>query len=249
MYFPGMRWGDYTFWNAIPARCALSRDVILSFAKGVLMYTPKLYRQEDRAKILEFLHQNEFATLVCYDGEKPVASHLLMEVFEEGENLLINGHMSRANPLWKTFENNPEVLVIFQGAHTYISPTWYKHVNVPTWNYQSVHVYGKPHLITDHHEEYDLLKRLIDRHEQNSHYRMETLPQDFVEKEIKGIVAFRIAVTRIEANYKLSQNRNDEDYQNIISHLEERTDEFSHGVAEAMKSQRPAFPALSTAQD
>jgi len=213
------------------------------------MYTPKLYREEDRAKILQFLQQNEFATLVCYDGEMPVASHLLMEIIEDGENLLINGHMSRANSLWKTFENNPEVLVIFQGAHTYISPTWYNHVNVPTWNYQSVHVYGKPRLITDHHEEYDLLKRLIDRHEQNSPYRMETLPQDFVEKEMKGIVAFQIEVTRIEANYKLSQNRNNEDYQNIISHLEERTDELSHGVAEAMKMQRPSLTAPSAARD
>jgi transcriptional regulator len=79
------------------------------------MYTPKLYREEDRSKILEFLQENEFAILVCYDGLRPVASHLLVEVIEEGERLLINGHMSRANPLWKTFESNPEVLMIFQG--------------------------------------------------------------------------------------------------------------------------------------
>ena len=68
------------------------------------MYTPKLYREEDRAKIIKFLRQNEFAILVTYDGEKPTASHLLVEIFEEGEKLFINGHMSRANPLWKTFE-------------------------------------------------------------------------------------------------------------------------------------------------
>ena len=96
------------------------------------MYTPKLYREEDRVKIIEFLRQNEFATLATYDGEKPIASHLLVEVFEDGEKLFINGHMSRANPLWKTIEMNSEVLVIFQGPHTYISPTWYNHVNVPT---------------------------------------------------------------------------------------------------------------------
>jgi transcriptional regulator len=202
------------------------------------MYTPKLYREEDRAKILEFLQQNEFATLVAYDGEKLSAGHLLVEAVEEGENLLINGHMSRANPLWKSFEKTPEVLVIFLGAHTYISPTWYNHVNVPTWNYQAVHVYGRPRLITERDESYQLLKRLVDRHERDSHYGMETLPQDFVEKEMRGIMAFQIAVTRIEANYKLSQNRDDEDYRNIISHLEERDDEMSHGVAEAMNRQR-----------
>ena len=202
------------------------------------MYISKLYREEDRKKILQFLRENEFVTLVTYDGEKPVASHLLVEVVEQGEKLLLHGHMSKANSLWKTFEPNPEVLVIFQGPHTYISPTWYNHVNVPTWNYQSVHVYGKPRLIDDHNEAYSVLKSLIDRHESDQHYKLETLPQDFVEKEMKGIVVFQIEATRLEANYKLSQNRNDEDYWNIVSHLDQREDELSHGVAEAMKRQR-----------
>ena len=202
------------------------------------MYIPKLYREEDRGRILEFLRQNEFATLVTYDGEKPTASHLLMEVVEGNGNLFVNGHLSKVNQLWKTFEKTPEVLVIFQGPHTYISPTWYNHVNVPTWNYQAVHIYGKPRVVEDREEVYLLLKKLIDRHEAGSHYKLETLPPDFVEKEIKGIVAFQIEVTRIEANYKLSQNRDDEDYQNIVSRLGEREDEMSHGVAEAMKQQR-----------
>jgi transcriptional regulator len=202
------------------------------------MYTPKLYREEDRSKILEFIRENEFAILVCHDGQRPVASHLLVEVIEEGERLLINSHMSKANPLWKTFESNTEVLLIFHGPHTYISPTWYNHVNVPTWNYQAVHVYGTPRLVTKYQEAYQLLKRLIDRHERSGHYKMETLSQDFVEKEIRGVMAFQVEVTQIEANYKLSQNRNDEDYWNIVSQLENRADELSHGVAEAMKLQR-----------
>ena len=203
------------------------------------MYTPRLYREVDRTKILEFIRNNEFATVVSHNGQRPVAGHLLVEVIEEGEKLLINGHMSRANPLWKTFEDTPEILIIFQGPHTYISPTWYNHVNVPTWNYQAVHVYGTPRLVMEYQEAYHLLKRLIDRHEKGSQYKLETLPQDFVEKEIQGVMAFQIEVTRIEANYKLSQNRNDEDYWNVVSHLKNREDELSHGVAEAMKNQRP----------
>jgi len=202
------------------------------------MYIPKLYREEDRGEILEFLRQNDFAVLVTYDGEKPVASHLLMEIVEEGEKIFVNGHMSKANPHWKTLEKNPEVLAIFHGAHTYISPTWYNHVNVPTWNYQAIHVYGKPQIIEDREEVFLLLKKLVDRHEAGSHYKLETLSQDFVEKEMKGIVAFQIEATRIEANYKLSQNRSDEDHQNIIAQLEKREDEMSRGVAEAMKRQR-----------
>ena len=202
------------------------------------MYIPKLYCEEDRAKIFEFLKQNEFATLVTYDGEKPTASHLLFEVTEMGAGLFLNGHMSRANPLWKTFEMNPEVLVIFQGPHTYISPTWYNHVNVPTWNYQAVHVYGSPRIVNDSDEVRAMLTHLIVRNEGNPAYRLETLPQDFVEKETRGIVAFQVAVTRIEANYKLSQNRDAEDYHNIIERLDEREDGMSHAVAEAMRRQR-----------
>lgn len=202
------------------------------------MYISKLYREEDRAKIFEFLRQNEFATLVTHDGDKPIASHLLFEVTEEGESLFLNGHMSRANLLWKTFEMNSEVLVIFQGPHTYISPTWYNHVNVPTWNYQAVHVYGIPRIVEG--EEYHaMLSRLIARHEGNTSYRLEGLPQDFVEKQMNGTVGFQIKATRIEANYKLSQNRDDEDYHNIIGQLHRRDDEMSHGVAKAMEENRP----------
>jgi transcriptional regulator len=202
------------------------------------MYTPKLYREEDRTKILEFLTQNEFATVVAYDGEKPVASHLMVDVTETDGMLFVDGHMSRANSLWKAFERTPEVLIIFQGPHTYISASWYKHVNVPTWNYQSVHLYGKPELVTDHDRVHALLKRLMDRHETGASYNMDTLPPEFVEKEMRGVMAFQIKVTRLEASYKLSQNRNDEDYWNIVSHLEERPDELSQGVAQAMKKQR-----------
>ena len=202
------------------------------------MHIIKYFREENREKIIEFLQQNDFATLVAYDGQKPVASHLLMEIVEDGETLMINGHMSRANPLWKMFETNPEVLVIFQGPHTYVSPTWYNHVNVPTWNYQSVHVYGKPSMVSDTTETYGILKRLIDRYEMRTSYKLETLPQDFVEKEMRGVAAFHIEVTQIEANYKLSQNRDEESYRNIVSHLEQREDDFSHNIADAMKQNR-----------
>ena len=202
------------------------------------MFVPKNYREEDVQKLLAFIRENEFATLVVNDGEKPVASHLLMEVVEEDGNIMIFGHMSRANPLWKTFDPAREALAIFQGPHTYISATWYNHVNVPTWNYVSVHAYGKPELVTEHDEVYALLSRLVKRHEGESDYRMESLPQDFVEKEMKGVVAFKLDVTRLEAAYKLSQNRNDEDYKNIVIELERRADDLSTGVAGAMREKR-----------
>jgi len=202
------------------------------------VYIPHYYREEDRRRIVEFMRQNEFSTLVALDGKKPAASHLLVEVLEEKDHLLVVSHMAKANPLWKLLDPGNEVLFIFQGPHTYISATWYDHVNVPTWNYQSVHAYGTPKIIADHDEIYAVLSRLIQRNEDQPAYRLETLPQDFVEKEMKGIVAFQVEITRLEASFKLSQNRNADDYQNIIIQLGKRPDEFSHKVAQAMLENR-----------
>ena len=201
------------------------------------MYIPKLYREEDREKILEFLKQNNFPALVTYDGEKPIATHLPVEVIEaEDGALTVVGHMSRANPQWKSF-GGQEVLLIFQGPHTYISPRWYDHVNVPTWNYMMVHLYGKVRLV-EGDELYSLMSRLVQKHEVQTSYNLESLPEDFVKKEMKGIVGFAVDVTRVEASYKLSQNRNDADHENIIRELEERGDEQSAGVAKAMRKGR-----------
>jgi len=201
------------------------------------MYIPKLYREEDREKILEFLKQNNFPALVTHDGEKPIATHLPVEVVEaEDGALIILGHMSRANPQWKSF-GKQEVLLIFQGAHTYISPRWYDHVNVPTWNYVMVHLYGKVRLV-EGDQLYSLMGRLVQKHEVQTSYNLESLPDDFVKKEMKGIVGFAVDVTRVDAGYKLSQNRHDEDHENIIHELEKRGDDNSVDVAKAMRERR-----------
>jgi transcriptional regulator len=201
------------------------------------MYIPKLYREEDRKTILQFLKQNNFPALVTYDGKRLVATHAPVEVVEdENGGLTIYSHMSRANPQWKTF-GAQEILLIFQGAHTYISPRWYNHVNVPTWNYTIIHVYGKVREIKGD-ELYSLFSRLVKNHEAQTSYRLETLPPDFVQKEIKGVFGFAVDVTRVDAGYKLSQNRNDEDHENIIRELNKRADEYSKEIAHSMQERR-----------
>ena len=201
------------------------------------MYLPKRYLEEDRAKIVEFLKGNGFPALVSHDGEKLIATHLPVEVIENADgSLTILGHMSRANPQWKSF-GEQEVLLIFQGAHTYISPRWYNHVNVPTWNYLMVHVYGKVRML-EGEELFALLSQLVKKHEVNTGYSLEGLPADFVEKEIKGVAGFSLDVTRMDAAYKLSQNRDDESYANIINELEKRGDEVSAEIAKEMKVKR-----------
>ena len=201
------------------------------------MHIPKLYREEDRTKIIEFLKGNSFPVLVSHDGEKLVATHLPVEVVEHADGALtILGHMSRANPQWKTFGGR-EALFIFQGAHAYVSARWYNHVNVPTWNYMIVHVYGTLREIQGD-ELYGLLSRLVRQHETESSYRLEALPQDFVQKEMKGVFGFAMDVTRVDAAYKLSQNRNDEDHANIARELDLRGDADSKTIAHAMREKR-----------
>jgi len=201
------------------------------------MHIPKYYREEDKKRIVEFLKANSFPALVSHDGEKLVATHLPVEIIEkEDGSLTVLGHMSRANPQWKSF-GDQEVLLIFQGAHTYISPRWYNHVNVPTWNYINVHVYGKVRML-DGEELKSLLSELVKKHETGTGYSMEGLPADFVEKEMRGVAGFALDVTRLDAASKLSQNRDDESYASIISHLKERGDDVSAEIAREMQIRR-----------
>ena len=145
--------------------------------------------------------------------------------------------MAYANPQWKTFEGeNENVLVMFQGPHAYISSSWYEHENVPTWNYQAVHVYGSASIMSEQELEKDLISLLQKyEHHRKDPVLWETLsPQ--TKKQIKGIVGFKINIQEVQAAYKLSQNRNDEDYHNIIDKLNEEEDLQSHQIAEVMKN-------------
>ena len=207
------------------------------------MYIPGRYKELDPEVIEQFLRDNDFATLVSLDGERPIATHLLVEFQRRDDgSQVLNGHMARANKQWQTFEAGREVLTIFSGPHTYISPRWYNHTNVPTWNYMAVHVYGTPRVITEHSELFALLKRLVDKHEGDSGavppYRIESLPAEFRTKQMQAIVGFQIEISRIEASFKLSQNRDQESYDNVLVELYRRTDDNSLAVAEVMKQRR-----------
>ena len=203
------------------------------------MYVSHFYREENLKKVADFVREHDFATLVLSQDNIPVASHLLMDFETSSDGTwLVSGHMARANKLWRAFDSTEEVLLIFGGPNAYISPTWYSHLNVPTWNYIAVHLYGAPRVIASGPELEEILARLIKRYETQSDYRMETLPADFREKEMRGIVGFQVKVTRVEANFKLSQNRNDEDHANVIQQLEARGDEQSLAIANEMKKNR-----------
>jgi transcriptional regulator len=208
------------------------------------MYVPSHFRMDDLSTIKEFMSHNEFAVVVSTQQGTLVASHLLVELQEDSQNnLFLNAHMARNNSQWKSFDTGSELLTIFQGPHTYVSPTWYTIQAVPTWNYLAVHAYGHPRIIDDRSELYELLGRLVDRHEAASgtadRFRLADCPRDFIENMMNSVVGFRISITKIEASFKLSQNRGADDYRRIIVELKRRTDESSNAVAEAMERLRP----------
>ena len=201
------------------------------------MFIPAYYRNNDLTEIKSFIRKNSFATLITGGSDTLEASHIPIELIEQNnEEAFLQGHISRANPQWKSFSEKRDVLAIFQGPHTYVSSSWYNHVNVPTWNYMAVHVYGKIKII-EGDELYLSLKDLVDRYEKVSEkpIKVEELPEEMMSKYMKGIVGFRIAITKIEGKWKLSQNRDKEDHQNIIRQLEKLEDVNARLVAEEMK--------------
>ena len=201
------------------------------------MFIPAYYRNNDLTEIKSFIRKNSFATLITGGTDTLEASHIPIELIEQNnEEAFLQGHISRANPQWKSFSEKRDVLVIFQGPHTYVSSSWYNHVNVPTWNYMAVHVYGKIKII-EGDELYLSLKDLVDRYEKVSEkpIKVEELPEEMMSKYMKGIVGFRIAIKKIEGKWKLSQNRDKEDHQNIIRQLEKLEDVNARLVAEEMR--------------
>jgi transcriptional regulator len=203
------------------------------------MHIPDLYKNEDKEAIRTFLKANAFGILINQTNGKLWATHipLELEINKEGEEVLM-GHISKENPQWTAFESDDQVLTIFTGAHSYISSSWYDHENVPTWNYSAVHVYGKIKII-EGNAVIDSLTKLVDKYEQNSKcpVRVAELSKKTM-MQTRGIVAFEIKMEEIQAQNKMSQNRDDKNYSNIISELEKTENPQSIAVAKEMSKYR-----------
>jgi len=203
------------------------------------MYIPKYYKITDLEEIKEFIKDNSFATIVSIRKGKPIAAHVPLLLNKIKDEYYLTGHCAYGNPLWRTFEDIDEILVIFNGPHAYISSSWYEKENVPTWNYQSVHVYGKASLMEGNELEQDLTN-LLGKYEKfrENPVLWDKLSPEMLQQEIKGIKGFRIKIEDVQAAYKLSQNRNANDYANIISELYKEEDPNASAVAEAMKKNK-----------
>ncbi|ODG90151.1 MULTISPECIES: FMN-binding negative transcriptional regulator [Bacillaceae] len=200
------------------------------------MYIPKYYKVTNPKEIWDFVQKNSFGTIITTKQSRPIATHLPLGITKKGEDYYITGHIAYGNPQWRTFENSEEVLVMFQGPHAYISSSWYEVEEVPTWNYQAVHVYGKASIL-ERDELVDELTIMLEKYEKNREnpVLLDKLSPDLLESELKGIVGFKIKVNEIQASYKLSQNRSEKDYNHIIDNLQKEKDPQSKQIAELME--------------
>ncbi|MFI5163215.1 MAG: FMN-binding negative transcriptional regulator [Sphingobacteriales bacterium] len=199
------------------------------------MYTPSFNRFEDRQEIIAFIQRYSFATIVTDVEGVPEATHLPFLVKQENDKLLLISHFAKANPQSAQILDKIS-LVIFTEPHAYITPKLYeKEESVPTWNYIAVHAYGKARILDDEKQKAELLQHTIKQYDTGYLEQYEKLPGDFKSKMMKGIVAFEIEVTDLQAKKKLSQNRSETEQNNIIDSLSKSPETNEKEIAEYMK--------------
>ncbi|MGA2390400.1 MAG: FMN-binding negative transcriptional regulator [Candidatus Sulfotelmatobacter sp.] len=202
------------------------------------MYIPEHFRLRHDEEGIAFMQANPFAILISSTEFGPYATHLPLSVHQTQEEVVLRGHVAKANPHWRYLEQQSQCLTIFHGPHSYISPTNYTaHESVPTWNYAAVHVYGNARLFTQEQDVHSMLNELINTFEPAYRAQWEELSPKFRDNMLRQIVGFQIVATKIEGKFKLSQNRTREDQANVITSLENSEDSTISGVALMMKEQ------------
>ena len=195
------------------------------------MYLPAHFEQSDPQAIADAIAQNPLATLVTRDGEDLVADHvpLLLEGSPAAGGRLI-GHGAIANDLWRRAGEGARVLAVFQGPHAYVSPNWYPskrehHRVVPTYNYVTVQVNGTLHASQDPAVKRRAVEALTARMEstQPAPWKVADAPPDYLETMLAAIVAIELRVDRVQAKWKVSQNRSADDRAGVAEALARET--------------------------
>ena len=217
------------------------------------MYIPEHFRVHDHAEAIAFMRANPFAILISSapvsstpaslndegaNDEGPFATHLPLFVLATDERVVLRGHVAKANPHWRYLEQNPRCLTIFHGPHAYVSASNYvTRENVPTWNYGAVHVYGSARTFAAPEELQGMLHQLIGTFEPAYAEQWASLSEAYRDRMLSHIVGIEITVTKIEAKFKLSQNRTKEEQANVIASLAKPEDTAISGVSRLMREQ------------
>jgi transcriptional regulator len=194
------------------------------------MYTPAHFRVTDPAVLHRIIREHPLGILVTPSGAGVDANHIPFEFDPSaGPAGLLTGHVARANPVWQECASGADVLVIFRGNESYISPNWYPskhetHRLVPTWNYEVVHAHGRLTVRDDERFIRGVVARLTRTHEAQEPrpWKMGDSPADYIDGMVRAIVGIEIAITRLEGKSKLSQNREARDVQGAVQTLRER---------------------------
>jgi transcriptional regulator len=203
------------------------------------MYIPEHFRVRHHAEAIAFMRANPFVILVSTNEDGPFASHIPVVVREVGEQLIVRGHFAKANPHWRYLEQQPQCLTIFHGPHAYISPSLYTNVeSVPTWNYGAVHAYGNARLYSSPEDLQVVLHELMGTFEPSYAAQWASLDESYRHRMLSQIVGFEIEVTKLEAKFKLGQNRTKQDQANMMASLGQAKDTAVSGVARMMQEQK-----------
>lgn len=204
------------------------------------MYVPRHFSQGDNAVAHDLIRSNVFATLVTELSGRLDATHVPVVLDAERGNLGgLRFHLAGANPTAKAIADGREILMVFTGPHTYISPDWYANENlVPTWNYAVVHAYGTPRVMDD-----AALRRLLDdlsaaqeAHLPKTPWTMDKMPADLVDKMCNAIVGFDLPIAELQSKWKFNQNRGAEDRAGVVAALEDLGGDSNSAVAATMRS-------------
>ena len=198
------------------------------------VYQPRAFVAHDQQAAVRVINEYPFATLITAGGDEPQISHLpLLHHGDVPPHGVLVGHMAKANPHWQRFADAPS-LAVFHGPHAYISPSWYGDpaVAVPTWNYAVVHVRGRAELIAAGDATLATLHELVRRFESDRAEPWQLqLQGSRLDAMLNAIVAFRISIERIDAKFKLSQNRIPSDRERVIAAL--TNEPYAESVATA----------------
>lgn len=204
------------------------------------MYDVPFFKADRKDEVIAFMQANPFVMLCgCGSNNYPVATHVPVLIEEKEGKIILHGHVMRGQKHTEAFEQNNNVLVIFSGAHTYVSASWYKHQNIAsTWNYRAVHAEGKLQFGGEK-ELLNVITKLTETFEEkDSSSLVQHMKPEYVTAMMKHIVAFEIEVTNIEHVFKLSQNRDEESYASIVNHLSKQSNTDANTVASIMKERK-----------
>jgi transcriptional regulator len=204
------------------------------------MYSFSYFKEKDIELVKQFMQQNSFALLAgCDAHQQPVATQVPLLLEEREGKLFLLGHIQRKTDHHLAFEQNPHVLAVFTGPHTYVSASWYSNPQIAsTWNYIAVHAKG-PMQFLGEAALLNILTRTTALYENNtsSPALVEKMPVEYVSKMMKAIVAFEIEITHLDNVFKLSQNRDKETYANIMDKLQAQGGQ-SADIAQQMQQRR-----------